>query len=175
MTRALFASADWAALASLKPREPSRCPYCPGRFDLHWTKSGFYHRWGQGRKERIRVQCYHCPFVDRWFSLLPDGLLPYRFRTAAWTLKTLEAVIVQEMPVSRWARLKEVARTTVRRIKADFERTIRLLRLPGHEGRLSPIDFLQALAQRSVHASQELFVDWKEQEPKHSILGVYAR
>jgi hypothetical protein len=175
MTRALFASADWTALATHNPREHSRCPYCPGRFDVHWTKSGFYHRWGQGRKERIRVQCYHCPFVDRWFSLLPDGLLPYRFRTAAWTLKTLEAIIVQEIPVSRWARLKAIARTTVRRVKADFERMVLLLRLPGQEGRLSPVDFLQALARQSVHAVQEIFVGWNELEPKQSILGIYAR
>lgn len=175
MARSLFASADWTALGSLDPREPSCCPYCPDRPGPHWTKSGSYHRWAQGRKERIRVQCYYCPFADRWFSLLPVGLLPYRYRTAAWTLQTLEAIVIQEIPVSRWARLKDVARTTIRRIKADFERAALRLRLPDTEGRLYSSEFLTALARRGAHAVQELFVAWKELEPKHSILGVYAR
>ncbi len=175
MNNNLFASLAWMALASLKPREPSRCPYCPTRPDPHWAKWGSYRRWAPGRKEKIRVQCYHCPFAGRWFSLLPEGLLPYRYRTTAWTLKTLDALVVQEIPVSRWSRLKKIARTTLRRVKASFERAVGLLRLPGHEGRLSPAEFLRTLARRGVQAVQDLFTGWKELEPKHSIVGLYAR
>jgi transposase-like protein len=175
MIGALFATAEWMCLAALKPRDPSRCPYCPSRDEVHWTKDGSYRRWAPGRREKIRVQCYYCPQAKRWFSLLPDGLLPHRYRTAAWTLRALDAMVVEEMPVSRLAELRNVARSTLRRIKAAFFRAVTLLRLPGREGRWGPSDFLKDLAQQGAQAVASLFTDWKELEPKHSVLGLYAR
>lgn len=175
MSRALFASAVWIALATLKPREPSRCPYCPDRPQKHWVKWGSYRRWAPGRHQKLRVQCYRCPFARRWFSLLPDGLLPYRYHTATRTLGLLDAMIVREAPVSRLARLRRVAASTLRWIKAAFLRARQVLRLPDHEGQLSPGDFLRRLAGMGVEAVRALFMAWKEGEPKHSILGLYAR
>lgn len=101
--------------------------------------------------------------------------MPYRYRTAAQTLRLLEAMIVRNEPVDRLARLTKIAQTSLRRMKTAFVRASGLLRLPDFPGRLTPGSFLERLAAQGAEAVRELFAGWKQLEPKHSILGLYAR
>ena len=52
---------------------------------------------------------------------------------------------------------------------------IQILRLADHQGRSTAVQFLRDLARRGAEAVVSLFIGWKELEPKHSILGIYAR
>lgn len=116
-----------------------------------------------------------CKLTERTFSVLPDGLLPYRFPRAATVLARVHGMVVDERPTSACATAWQVARSTLRRLKQDFLRTVPRLRLPEHEGALGPIEFLERLADRAVAGIADLFRTWKEQEPKLSIVGIYAR
>ena len=162
-------------LASLVLCEVSRCPYCPDRTDKHWIKWGFYWRYVQGREEKIPVGRNQCRFVRRTFSLLPDGVLPYRYLRADAIVQGLEALFLREVPASTYARKRTLPRTTVRRMKATFATIVRHLRLAGQEGSLGPAAFLRRLFGLPVDRIAEIFRDWKEREPKHSLLGIYAR
>jgi hypothetical protein len=155
--------------------EPSRCPYCPDRLERHWTLWGFYERWAQGRRGRIDVPRHQCRFVKRTFSVLPDGLLPYHYHRTAVILRTLQALFIEETALARWAKLKHLARTTVRHLREKFEGTVGRLRLPGQEGALGPKAFLARLLELGADGIARIFRDWKEREPKHSVVGLYAR
>jgi hypothetical protein len=162
-------------LASLSMPPPSRCPYCPNRKERHWKSWGFYERYAQNERERIHVPRHSCPFAGRTFSLLPDGLLPYHFLRTAEILSRLAALFLDDVPPTRWARLHAVARTGARRLKSAFAGIATRLRLPGQEGALSPADFLRKLFTFGVDRVAGIFRAWKELEPKHSIVGIYAR
>jgi len=169
-------SSFWRTLlASLSPPPPARCPYCPGHTERHWIKWGSYERYAQDKTDRIHVPRHSCTFVGRTFSLLPDGLLPYHYLRTAEILSRLAALFLDEAAPSRWARLHAAARTSVRRLKSAFARVVTQLRLPGHEGALSPADFLRRLFALGADRIAEIFRDWKELEPKHSVVGIYAR
>jgi hypothetical protein len=157
------------------PCAPSRCPYCPDRPERHWIKWSFYGRYAEGAAEKIRVQRYRCNFTRRTFSLLPDGLLPYHHAQAAGILADLHALFVEERATSTWARRKDAARTTLRRLKARAAMMLLRLRLPGQEGALAPAAFLERLITLGVDRIAAIFRAWKELEPKHSIVGFYAR
>lgn len=163
------------ALRSMEMPEPSRCPYCPDRSERHWTLWGFYQRWAQGRREKIDVPRHQCRFVKRTFSVLPDGLLPYHYQRSAVILQTLRSIVVEEIPVARWAKLKHLARTTVRHLCAEFEEVVGRLRLPGQEGALGSKAFLARLLEFGAEGIARIFRGWKELEPKHSVVGLYAR
>lgn len=170
-----IASLLGAVLRSLDPREPSRCPYCPDRPEPHWIGWGCYRRYAEGRDRKIDVDRHRCPFVCRTFSLLPDGLLPYHHARTATILRHLLALFVKERPLSTWARLKGVARSTLRGLKARVALTLAKLRLPGQEGALSPAPFVTRLLDLGAERVAEIFRAWKELEPKHSIVGFYVR
>ena len=163
------------ALRSLEMPKPSRCPYCPDRPEPHWIAWASYSRWAKGRRKRIDVPRYRCRFTLRTFSLLPDGLLPYHYYRTAVLLRTLRALFIEGIAVARWARLKHLARTTVRHLKEKFEQAVGRLRLPGQEGALEPRAFLARLLSFGPDSIARIFRDWKELEPKHSIVGLYAR
>ena len=171
----LVASLWRGVLRSLEMPEPSRCPYCPDRPERHWTLWGFYQRWAQGRGEKIDVPRHQCRFVKRTFSVLPDGLLPYHYHRTAVILKTLGALFIDEIPLSQWASLEGLARTTVRHLSEEFQEVVQRLRLPDQEGALGPKAFLARLFQSGADRIAQIFRDWKEIEPKHSIVGLYAR
>jgi hypothetical protein len=171
----LEASLWRAVLRSLEMPEPSRCPYCPDRPEPHWIDWGCYLRWAQGRREKIHVPRHQCQFVKRTFSVLPDGLLPYHYHRTAVMLRTLQALFVDETPLARWAKLRHLCRTTVRHLREKFEETVGRLRLPGQEGALGPKVFLARLFRLGADRIAEIFRDWKELEPKHSVVGLYAR
>lgn len=173
--RSFLASLWSGALRSLQMPEPSRCPYCPDRPEPHWIHWGFYSRWAQGRRQKVDVPRHQCCFVERTFSVLPDGLLPYHYHRTAATLRTLRALFIEEIPLSRWAKLRRLARTTVRHLKEKFEETAARLRLPGQEGALGAKAFLARLFRLGVDPIARIFRDWKELEPKHSVVGLYAR
>jgi hypothetical protein len=155
--------------------EPSRCPYCPDRPEPHWIRWSWYQRWAQGRRERINVPRHQCRYVKRTFSVLPDGLLPYHYHRTAVMLRTLHALYIEAIPLARWARLRNLARTTVRHLREQFEEVVRRLRLPGQEGTLGPKPFLGRLFGFGVARIAQIFRGWKELEPKHSVVGLYAR
>ena len=157
------------------PCAPSCCPYCPDRPERHWIKWSFYCRYAAGAAEKIKVQRYRCGFTRRTFSLLPDGLLPYHHAHAAGMLADLQALFVAEQPTSRWARRNDAARTTLRRLKARAAAMLLRLRLPGQEGALAPAAFLERLIAFGADRIAAIFRAWKELEPKHSIVGCYAR
>jgi hypothetical protein len=171
----LVASLWRGALRSLEMPKPSRCPYCPDRPEPHWIAWAFYSRWAQGRREKIDVPRHRCRFTGRTFSLLPDGLLPYHYHRTAVMLRTLRALFVEGIPLSRWARLRRLARTTVRHLRAEFEAVVGHLRLPGQEGALGAKAFLRRLLRFGMGRVAQIFRDWKEREPKHSIVGLHAR
>lgn len=171
----LIASFWRGVLRSLERPEPSRCPYCPDRPEPHWISWGCYSRWAQGRREKIDVARHQCRFVKRTFSLLPDGLLPYHYHRTALILRTFQALFIDGIPLARWARLRRLARTTVRHLRAQFEEVVDRLRLPGQEGFLGPKAFLARLFRFGANRIAEIFRDWKEMEPKHSVVGLYAR
>ena len=162
-------------LRSVEMPEPSRCPYCPDRPEPHWIRWASYSRWAQGRRRKIDVPRHRCRFVKRTFSVLPDGLLPYHYPRTAVILRTLGALYIEEIPLSRWARLRRLARTTVRRLRQRFEEAVGRLRLPGQEGALGPKAFLARLLNLGTDRITRIFREWKELEPKHSIVGLYAR
>jgi len=172
---ALLASLWRSTLRSMERPQPSRCPYCPDRPEPHWIAWGFYQRWAQGRRRKIDVPRHQCRFVGRTFSILPDGLLPYHYHRTAVILRTLRALFLEEIPLARWARLHRLARTTVRHLREKFEETAGKLRLPGQEGALGPKAFLERLFRFGVDRVAEIFRGWKELEPKHCVVGLYAR
>jgi hypothetical protein len=155
--------------------KPSRCPYCPDRPEPHWISWASYSRWAQGRRQKVDVPRHQCRLVKRTFSLLPDGLLPYHYPRTAVMLRTLHALFIDEIPLARWAELRGLARTTVRHLKEKFEETVGRLRLPDQEGALGAKAFLARLFQFGVNRIAEIFRNWKEMEPKHSVVGIYAR
>ena len=73
--------------------------------------------------------------------------------------------------------LQEYARELnhLRGLKARVALVLAKLRLPDHEGALSPADFLTRLLALGAERIAELFRAWKELEPKHSIVGFYPR
>lgn len=173
--RRLMASLWGGSLRSLEMPEPSRCPYCPDRVERHWTLWGFYERWAQGRRGKIDVPRHQCRFVKRTFSVLPDGLLPYHYHRTAVMLRTLRALFIEGVPTARWAKLRRLCRTTVRHLGEQFENSVGRLRLPGQEGALGPKAFLTRLLELGADGIARIFRDWKEREPKHSVVGLYAR
>jgi hypothetical protein len=106
---------------------------------------------------------------------LPDGLLPYHYHRTAVMLRTLQALFIEEIPLARWAKLKHIARTTVRHLREEFEDSVGRLRLPGQVGALGPKAFLTRLLELGADGIARIFRDWKEREPKHSVVGLYAR
>ncbi len=172
---AVVASLWCTALASLAPCEPSRCPCCPDRPGRHWIKWASYSRYAEGACERIDIQRYFCKFVRRTFSLLPDGLLPYHYERTATILRHLWKVFVDQVPVSTRAREDGVSRTTLSRLAGSFAETVSSLRLPQQEGALGPAAFLKHLFRFAADRIARVFRDWKELEPKHSVVGFYRR
>lgn len=118
---------------------------------------------------------YFCKIVERTFSLLHDSLLPYHSPTADQLLQWLHAMLVERIPTSTLSRRLDVPRKTLADLKNKFLCVAPVLRLPGIDHALEPADLLTRLAFRSGEEIARLFRDWKETEPKHSIVGIYAR
>lgn len=178
MPLALFASLAFSTLGPRAWRDPSRCPYCPAATPPHWTRWGNYWRYAgdpDDPSKRVAIPRCRCKLVGRTFSLPPDCLLPYcGIRTGA-VLERLHALFVRSVALNTLARQVHGARGTLRGLKARFLRALPKLRLPRHEGALGPAAFLGVLAHMPRSTVADLFRDWKEREPKHSILGVYLR
>jgi hypothetical protein len=163
------------ALSSLAPREPTRCPYCPERSEPHWICWGCYWRYVERRQGKIDVGRHRCRFKKRTFSLLPDGLLPHHYARTATILYHLWKLFVEGVRATLLAHLRHVARTTVRRIRDRAASILKRLRLPGKEGALTPGDFLTRLLALGAEVIAQIFRDWKELQPKHSVVGFYRR
>lgn len=177
MSLAVFA----AAFSTLGPRawrEPSRCPYCPADASAHWIAWGSYRRYAgdpDDPSRRVAIPRRRCKIVKRTFALPPDSLLPYcGVRTGA-VLERLHALFVRNVALNTMARRLHSARGTLRGLRARFLRVLPKLRLPHHEGAFGPAAFLEVLARMPPSAVADVFRDWKELEPKHSILGVHLR
>lgn len=176
MTPALFLL---EALRRLGPcPAPARCPYCPAHTPLHWIGWGCYERYacdpGQPTR-KVAVPRYRCKIQRRTFSLLPDALLPYRSRRTGVILAWLHALYVEAVPLSRLAREVQVARGTLRHLRASFLRALPHLRLPRQPAARPAATFLVALAQLAPPTVVPLFQAWKEREPKHCVVGLHAR
>jgi hypothetical protein len=158
---------------------PTRCPYCPAHTPPHWIGWGGYERWaldpGQPVARKVAVPRYQCKIQRRTFSLLPDGLLPYRCVGAGLILTWLHALFVDGVPLSILARQVCVARGTLRGLRAGFLRAVLHLRLPRQRAARAPVSFLEALAQLPPAAVVPLFQAWKETEPKHCVVGIHSR
>jgi len=107
--------------------------------------------------------------------LLPDGLLPYCGERTGAVLLWLHALFVRNVALNTLARQQELARGTLRHLKARYLRTVSILRLPDREGVWGAAAFLEALAQKGSAAVADLFREWKQREPKHCVVGIYAR
>lgn len=123
----------------------------------------------------MAVPRYWCKIAERTFSLLPDGLLPYCSVRTALVLEWLHALYVDDTPVTSLARKVDVARSTLRGLRARFVHTVPHLRLRQRQAALAPAAFLKALVQRPPVAVVARFRRWKEGEPKHSIVGIHPR
>lgn len=157
---------------------PTRCPYCPAGTTPHWIRWGCYERWAFDPKlpaRKVAVPRYQCKIHLRTFSLLPDGLLPYRCVCTGVILTWLHALFVAGVPLSRLARQVRVARGTLRGLRAGFLRAVPHLRLPRQRAARPPVCFLEALAQLPPAAVVPLFQAWKETEPKHCVVGIHSR
>lgn len=178
MLLAVFASVAFSILRPRAWREPSRCPYCPADAPAHWIGWGSYSRYAgdpDAPSRRVAIPRRRCKLVKRTFSLPPDCLLPYSgIRTGA-VLQRLHALFVQRVALNALARRLQAARGTLRGLKARFLRVLPKLRLPSREGALGPAACLDILARMPPADLADLFRNWKEREPKHSIVGIYLR
>lgn len=168
---------------------PSRCPYCAVGTPIHWIRWGYYERYAgdpDDPSRRVAVPRYQCKFTERTFSLLPDALLPYCSLRTAIVLSCLHGLFVRKEPLSTLARRMTIRRSTLRHLSARYLRTVLLLRLPSRAGPLHAAAFLKVLIvdgrstttgspQETIEAIIHLFRTWKEREPKHSVVGIYAR
>lgn len=124
---------------------------------------------------------FRCNITRRTFSVLPDGLLPYCSLRTALVLSLLDALYLQGAALNTLARTRGVARGVLRSLKARFQRVVSVLRLPAQaglpecEGAFGAGAFLDALCRKERSSLTALFRSWKEQEPKHSVVGIYAR
>lgn len=175
MNASLFTSVALSTLRAVAWREPSVCPYCPTTPGGHWIRWGFYSRWGEGKKEPLDIQRYRCRITGRTFSLLPDSLLPYHHATTTHILQGLDALFVKAIPRSTLAREESIPRGTLWRWKSAFLEALPNLRLPGRVAALGPAEFLRGLRAMTLTALALLFAGWKELNPKHSVVGIYAR
>lgn len=178
MVLALFAS---VALSTLRPRawrKPSRCPYCPIHSPPHWISWGTYSRYAgdpEDPSKRVDIPRCRCKLTLGTFSLLPDSLLPYCGVRANFLLQWLYALFVEGVGLNTLARRGCAARGTLRGLKERFLLTLPKLRLPRHEGALYAPAFLEILADMRPAAVADIFREWKEREPKHSVVGIYPR
>ena len=101
--------------------------------------------------------------------------MPYCSVSTGYVLQWLYALCVQGVGLSTLARHSGVARGTLRYLKARFLRTLPKLRLPRREGVCSPAALFSTLTLVEPAAIADLFREWKEREPKHSIVGIYLR
>lgn len=159
-------------------REPSRCPYHPN-LPAHWNKHGSYQRQDPTSPaddpKMTSVPRCRCNIILRTFSIPPDALLPYLPRTTESILQLLHCVIVEGHGSFKASEILSIPRTTLRRIIAKFHTTVKLLRLPEHPGVLAADAFLRRLFALGLDAIVELFAEWKEREPKFSLVGIYPR
>jgi hypothetical protein len=167
----------------MRSPRPSRCPYCAADSPVHWIGWGSYERYAgdpDDASRRVAVPRYQCKLTERTFSLLPDELLPYCSLPADTVLSLLRALLLEKgegtspVALNRLASRTALPRSTLRHLKARYLRTVPLLRLPPREGVLGAAAFLEALTEEAG-AVLDLFRSWKEYEPKHSVLGIYAR
>jgi len=166
------------SLRSLGCVLPSRCPYCPADAPPHWIGWGSYERYSgdaEDPSQRVAIPRYRCKLTRRTFSLLPDGLLPYCSERTGLVLGWLYALYARKVALNALSGTQGVARGTLRHLKGRFVRTVPLLRLPKCEGALGALTFLEGLARKGPAGVVALFRNWKEREPKHSIVGIYAR
>lgn len=178
MSLAVFAAAAFSTLGPRAWREPSRCPYCPADASTHWIGWGSYWRYAgdpDDPSRRVAIPRRRCKIFKRTFALPPDSLLPYcGIRTSA-ILQRLHALFVRGVALNALARRLQAPRGTLRGLRARFLRALPKLRLPRHEGALGPAAFLAVLAVTPPSAVADMFRDWKEREPKQSLLGFYPR
>lgn len=118
---------------------------------------------------------FRCKIVRRTFSVPPDNLLPYCSLRTALVLSLLHALYIQEIALNTLVRTRGVARSALRSLRTRFERVVSVLRLPECEGASRAAAFLEALSRKEPSSLLALFRRWKEGEPKHSVVGVYAR
>jgi hypothetical protein len=123
----------------------------------------------------VAIPRYQCKIVARTFSLLPDALLPYCSVRTGRVLAWLQALYVEAAPLNRLAHQVEMARGTLRGLRARFQRALPQLRLPDQPAAWPPARFLEALRALDPSAIVALFRAWKECEPKHSVVGLHAR
>jgi len=145
---------------------------------VHWIGWAHYKRYAADSKnptKLVRVPRCRCKLTLRTFSLLPDSLLPYHGWRTTHILQMLYAMFVRGVAVNTLARLTGLGRGSLRSLNARFLHVLPKLRLPRHEGALSPAAFLLVLADMEPDAVAELFQSWKEREPKHSVVGIYLR
>lgn len=122
------------------------------------------------------MQRYRCKIEKRrTFSLLPDCLLPYHGFRVGDILRWLYAMLVKRIGASTLALQVSRPRKTLADLKNKFLGVLNRLRLPGRAGALDPPEFVKSLARITGDAVAGLFRGWKEQEPKHSVVGIYPR
>lgn len=178
MARAVVAGAGREGLDPGGDPLPSRCPYCAVGGVPHWTRNGYYWRYAGDEaapNRKIAIARWWCKIYQRTFSLLPDALLPRCSRQTGQVLTWLGRLWVDGVGLNTLARQLQVARGTLRGLQRRFRRVVSLLRLPSQEAALPPARFLQRLTALPRPTMLGLFRQWKEREPKHSIVGIYRR
>lgn len=123
----------------------------------------------------VLVPRHRCNIAGRTFSLLHDSLLPYHAPTAGQLLEWLHAMVADQTPPSTLARRLDLPRKTLSDLKRKFLQAAPALRIPGADRAPDAAGLLKYLASQTGEAIAQLFRDWKEEEPKHSIVGIYPR
>lgn len=102
--------------------------------------------------------------------------MPYHYFTTRHILTWLHALEGEGLAVNTLATREGIGRWILRHLKAAFRRVVGILRLPLQRAALGAGAFIKALARRcSGEAVVAVFRDWKEREPKHSVVGIYPR
>ena len=78
-----------------RPCAPKECPQCAGGRKL-WYNGKYLRRYGADWNKQFSVRCFRCPQCGLTWSVIPEGLLPYRNLPVARFEELMDAELAGE-------------------------------------------------------------------------------
>ena len=78
-----------------RPSAPKDCPQCAGGRKL-WYNGKYPRRYGADGNKQVSVRCFRCPQCGLTWSVIPEGLLPYRNLPVARFEELMDAELAGE-------------------------------------------------------------------------------
>jgi len=78
-----------------RPCAPKECPQCAGGRKL-WYNGKYPRRYGADGNKQVSVRCFRCPQCGLTWSVIPEGLLPYRNLPVARFEELMDAELAGE-------------------------------------------------------------------------------